>query len=122
MLENEQTSNIETTIEEKEVAGTSVEEILLQDETVEVEEKTEVEENIIVKELLSGVIDQIAVSLMALATLVIFNLVLKLFGYYIAEKQPMFLIIYVIINIIYPVVCKRLKIKVKIGEKVLLNK
>lgn len=122
MLENEQTSNIETTIEEKEVAGTSVEEILLEDETVEVEEKTEVEENIIVKELLSGVIDQIAVSLMALATLVIFNLVLKLFGYYIAEKQPMFLIIYVIINIIYPVVCKRLKIKVKIGEKVLLNK
>lgn len=124
MLENnEENSNIKTTVEEKEVLETRVEEGLLEDETVNLEEiKTEVKENIIIKELLSGAIDQIIVLLVALATLVVFNLILKLFGYYIAERQPMFLIIYVLINILYPIVCKRLKINVTIGKKVLLNK
>lgn len=110
-VENEETSNMETTIEEKEVVVESVENILT-------EEEIEVESKGLVNELLAGVVDQIVVALVALVTLLVLNLVLKIFGYYIAEKQPMFLIIYVIINVIYAPVCKRFKTKETLGKKI----
>lgn len=119
-LGNEKTPNIETTIEEKDVVVDSMDEILLQEE--ENLEEIEIESNYFIKELLVGMIDQIIVSSVALITLLLLNLVLKLFGYHIVEKQPMFLIIYVIINIIYPPICKKVRLKETIGRKVLLNK
>lgn len=119
-LGNEKTPNIETTIEEKDVVVDSMDEILLQEE--ENLEEIEIESNYFIKELLVGMIDQIIVSSVALITLLLLNLVLKLFGYHIVEKQPMFLIIYVIINIIYPPICKKIRLKETVGRKVLLNK
>lgn len=119
-LGNEKTPNIETTIEEKDVVVDSMDEILLQEE--ENLEEIEIESNYFIKELLVGMIDQIIVSSVALITLLLLNLVLKLFGYHIVEKQPMFLIIYVIINIIYQPICKKIRLKETVGRKVLLNK
>ena len=119
-LGNEKTPNIETTIEEKDVVVDSMDEILLQEE--ENLEEIEMKSNYFIKELLVGMIDQIIVSSVALITLLLLNLVLKVFGYHIVEKQPMFLIIYVIINIIYPPICKKVRLKETVGRKVLLNK
>lgn len=108
-IEKEENSNIETTIEEKDVVVEGIEE--------EIEEKKGV-----VRELLAGVVDQIIVMASSLVVLLVFNLILKIFGYYVVEKQPMFLIIYVIINIIYSPICKKFKLKETVGRKVLLNK
>lgn len=108
-IEKEENSNIETTIEEKDVVVECIEE--------EIEEKKGV-----VRELLAGVVDQIVVMASSLVVLLVFNLILKIFGYYVVEKQPMFLIIYVIINIIYAPICKQFKLKETVGRKVLLNK
>lgn len=119
-LGNEKTPNIETTIEEKDVVVDSMDEILLQEE--ENLEEIEIESNYFIKELLVGMIDQIIVSAVSLITLLLLNLVLKVFGYHIVEKQPMFLIIYVIINIIYQPICKKIRLKETVGRKVLLNK
>lgn len=119
-LGNEKNPNIETTIEEKDVVVDSIDEILLQEE--ESLEEIEIESNYFIKELLVGTIDQIIVSSVSLITLLLLNLVLKVFGYHIVEKQPMFLIIYVIINIIYPPICKKVRLKETVGRKVLLNK
>lgn len=105
-IEKEENSNIETTIEEKDVLVEDMEE----------------EKKGVVRELLAGVVDQIVVMASSLVVLLVFNLILKIFGYYVVEKQPMFLIIYVIINIIYAPICKQFKLRETVGRKVLLNK
>ena len=113
-IEKEENSSIETTIEEKDVLVEGIEE--------EMEEEMEEEKKGVVRELLAGVVDQIVVMASSLVVLLVFNLILKIFGYYVVEKQPMFLIIYVIINIIYAPICKQFKLKETVGRKVLLNK
>ncbi|MBB6622695.1 hypothetical protein [Clostridium gasigenes] len=125
VVENEEVSNIDNTIEETEVVSESVEEILVKEslvEDIQVEDKQKVKDNCFIKELLVGVIDQIVVIAGALATLLVFNLILKIFGYYVSEKETIFLIIYILINIIYVPVCKMLKLKETVGRKILLNK
>lgn len=125
-IDSEENLNIETTIEEKDVIAENIEEILeeeiLEEEIEEMEEETETESKGFVKELLAGVLDQIVVMASSLVVLLVFNLILKIFGYYVAEKQPMFLIIYVIINVIYGPICRKFKLKETVGRKVLLNK
>ncbi|MBU3108272.1 hypothetical protein [Clostridium gasigenes] len=125
VVENEEVSNIDNTIEETEVVSESVEEILVKEslvEDIQVEDKQKVKDNCFIKELLVGVVDQIVVIAGALVTLLVFNLILKIFGYYVSEKETIFLIIYILINIIYVPVCKKLKLKETVGRKVLLNK
>lgn len=118
-LGNEEVLDIDNVIEEKEV---TIEEILEENEEVREKSIKVVKNNTFMKDILAGVIDQIIVMAGSLATLLIFDLILRLFGYYIVEKQPMFLIIYIIINIIYGPVCKKLKFKETVGKKVLLDK
>ncbi len=125
VVENGEVSNIDNTIEETEVVSESVEEILGKEslvEDIQVEDKQKVKDNCFIKELLVGVIDQIVVIAGSLATLLVFNLILKIFGYYVSEKETIFLIIYILINIIYVPVCKMLKLKETVGRKILLNK
>lgn len=125
VVENEEVSNIDNTIEETEVVSESVEEILGKEslvEDIQVEDIQKVKDNCFIKELLVGVIDQIVVIAGSLATLLVFNLILKMFGYYVSEKETIFLIIYILINIIYVPVCKMLKLKETVGRKILLNK
>ncbi|MBB6714293.1 hypothetical protein [Clostridium gasigenes] len=125
VVENEEASNIDNTIEETEVVSESVEEILGKEslvEDIQAEDKQKVKDNCFIKELLVGVIDQIVVIAGALVTLLVFNLILKIFGYYVSEKETIFLIIYILINIIYVPVCKMLKLKETVGRKILLNK
>lgn len=119
-VENEEISNMDNTIEETEVVSEIVEEILAEESLLE--DKETVKDNYCIKELLVGVVDQIVVVAGALVTLLVFNLILKIFGYYVSEKETMFLIIYILINVIYVPVCKKIKLKETVGRKVLLNK
>lgn len=73
------------------------------------------------KRILSGVMDQIIVVAISLAAIVLFDLILRLVGLYIAERQPIFLIIYVIINILYYPICESTKLNKTIGKKVILK-
>ena len=70
-----------------------------------------------IKRLLAATIDQIVAIAFALLLLLIFDFLLKFVGFYIAQRQPMFLVIYVITNILYSTICEstRKKDNVKIN-------
>lgn len=74
-----------------------------------------------IKRLLAATIDQIVVIAIALLLLLVFDFILKLIGFYIAERQPMFLIIYVITNILYSTICESTNLGRTIGKKTMLK-
>jgi hypothetical protein len=73
------------------------------------------------KKVLSGIIDQIISIAISLILLIVFDLILKVVGLYIAEREPMFLIMYIIVNIFYTPICTSTKLKGTIGKKVILK-
>ena len=73
------------------------------------------------KKVLSGIIDQIISIAISLILLIVFDLLLKAVGLYIAEREPMFLIMYIIVNIFYAPICTSTKLKETIGKKVILK-
>lgn len=73
------------------------------------------------KKVLSGIIDQIISIAISLILLIVFDLLLKAVGLYIAEREPMFLIMYIIVNIFYGPICTSTKLKETIGKKVILK-
>ncbi|WP_291648787.1 RDD family protein [Clostridium sp.] len=74
-----------------------------------------------IKRLLAATIDQIVAIALALLLLLVFDLILRFVGLYIAERQPMFLIIYVITNILYSTICESTKLGRTIGKKTMLK-
>lgn len=74
-----------------------------------------------IKRLLAATIDQIVAIAFALLLLLIFDFLLKFVGFYIAQRQPMFLVIYVITNILYSTICESTKIGRTIGKKTMLK-
>lgn len=119
---NEEGSNIENetsvVLEHVEEINDDIDENLAE----EIEVEKDAKETTFIKEILVGAVDQIVSIVSALVILIVFNLILKIFGYYIAEKEPMFLIMYVLVNIIYAPLCKKSKFKSTVGKKLLLNK
>lgn len=92
---------------------------LVETEEVDVEDSKTMK---LFKGILAGVMDQIIIIAVALLMLIIFDaVILKLLGYYIAEREPMFLMMYIIVNIIYVPICESLKIGKTIGKKVILK-
>ena len=91
----------------------------------EVYGETEVKEDskglIFFKKILAGAIDQIISIALSLLLLIVVDFLLKLFGFYIAEREPMFLIMYIIVNIIYGPICASTKLKDTIGRKTVLK-
>lgn len=74
-----------------------------------------------IKLLLVGLVDQIVVVSISIICLFIFNLILKVFGYEIAELLPMFIIMYLIVNIAYPLFCKVCKFAGSFGTRIVYN-
>lgn len=74
-----------------------------------------------IKRVLATTIDQIISLTLALGLLLLFDGILKLVGFYIASRQPMFLIMYVIANILYTPICESTKLKGTIGKKIILK-
>ncbi|MDV4149957.1 hypothetical protein R0131_03825 [Clostridium sp. AL.422] len=91
----------------------------------EVYEETEVKDDSkgirFLKKILAGAIDQIISIALSLLLLIVVDLLLKLFGFYIVEREPMFLIMYIIVNIIYGPICASTKLKDTIGRKTVLK-
>lgn len=106
-------------------------EVISKEEVIDIKDETTVEEVVNVKEdskatkfikkVLSGIIDQIISIASALILLIIFDLILRIFGFYIAEREPMFLIMYIIVNIFYTPICTSTKLKETIGRKIILK-
>lgn len=124
MFENKKEMNEEIKESKEKISQESVTvensnmEILGDREAEEVEVKEVGNGIIFFKRVLSGIIDQIIVIVISLILLLVFNFILKLFGFYIAEREPMFFILYVITNILYGPICKLSKLNTTIGTKI----
>ncbi|MDZ5016555.1 hypothetical protein GNF72_15195, partial [Clostridium perfringens] len=59
------------------------------------ESKEDIKDIKFVERILATIIDQIISLSVALVLLIVFDFTLKLLGFYIAERQPMFLIVYI---------------------------
>ena len=108
--------NIEEVIEE--VKGNSEE---VRDNSEEVIVKKEGKGLKFFKKILGGIIDQIISIALALLLLIVTDLLLKLFGLDIAQREPMFLIMYIIVNIVYAPICTSTKLNDTIGRKTVLK-
>ncbi|MDU5108800.1 MAG: RDD family protein [Clostridium sp.] len=101
----------------------SSEEILMGDSSL-VEGDTEENDSKImkfIKRALASAIDQIIVIAISLLLLVVFDFALRILGFYVAERQPIFFIIYVLVNIVYEAICSSTKLKKTIGKKTILK-
>lgn len=114
LVENEEVINLDTILEETEVENVE-EEIISQD-------IREAKNNNFGKSILIGAVDQIVVFAGALAIQLLFGLLLRLLGYHIVEQDKIFIIIYVLINILYAPICQKLKLEKTFGSKVVLKK
>ncbi|SHE65543.1 hypothetical protein [Clostridium fallax] len=86
------------------------------------ESKCSKKDNFLIR-LVASLIDQIIALGISLILLLVFDLILKPFGLYVAERIPVFFFIYVIINILHPVIGRCSKMRGTLGEKITkLNK
>ena len=69
------------------------------------------------KVILSGILDQIFVIALALILFGIFDLALRVFGYRVASREEVFMIIYVISNILYYPILQELLYGKTLGKK-----
>ena len=135
-MENKELNNEENIIKEETVTEVENNDLVINEEVVEndnldqnvIEEMLTVEEvkedsKIVkfLKRILASVADQIIAVALSLISIVLFDLILRLFGLYIADRQPIFLIIYVIVNILYSPICESTKLNKTIGKKVILK-
>lgn len=68
--------------------------------------------------LKSSIIDTAVTAAISLACLYLFDLILRLlFGRYIADMKGMFIIVFLIVLILYPVIMKSCKLKKTLGER-----
>ena len=135
-MENKELNNEENIIKEETVTEVENNDLVINEEVVKndnldqnvIEEMLTVEEvqedsKIVkfLKRILASVADQIIAVALSLVSIILFDLILRLFGLYIADRQPMFLIIYVIVNILYSPICESTKLGKTIGKKVILK-
>ena len=117
-LKNEQA--IGETIEEV-VETTNETETSLEDVASEMINETKEDSKAMkfLKKVVAGLVDQVISISLALILLIVVDFVLKLIGFYIAEREPMFLIMYVLVNILYRPICSLTKLKDTIGMKIM---
>lgn len=139
-MENKELNNEENIIKEEMVTEVENNDVVTNEEVnEEVVENDNLDQNVIeemltveevkedskivkfLKRILASVADQIIAVALSLISIVLFDLILRLFGLYIADRQPIFLIIYVIVNILYSPICESTKLNKTIGKKVILK-
>lgn len=94
---------------------------------VDLQAETSVENNIEVKKidksflkksLKASLIDTAVVALTSLASLYLFDLILRLLcGYYVADLKGVYIIVFLIMLILYPIIMQNSKFKTTIGQK-----
>lgn len=124
-LEKEESLVEEVKVENKEVVENTEDkideelEVLLEDFEDESEEEMIEKKPGFLKKLLSGIIDQILSIAISLLALVLFDAIIKLFGFQVADREPMFLIMYIITNVLYRPILEATKLKETIGGKLI---
>jgi hypothetical protein len=83
------------------------------------EDKKVEEEPGFLKRFLSGIIDQILSIAISLLLLVIFDAIIKLIGFQVSDRESMFLIMYIITNVLYRPILETTKLKETIGRKLI---
>lgn len=92
------------------------------------EEKEEIYEEVVkvegkfehfFKAILSGVLDQIIVLGIGLILFIVFDLILGAIGYQIAMREEMFLIVYIITNILYYSISPEILEGKTVGKKII---
>ncbi|WP_297634020.1 RDD family protein [uncultured Clostridium sp.] len=122
--ENNETKTVEMGTEDSIAKVEKVEEATkIIDEPEEVKEKKEdinkLDENpSIGKRIFASILDQAILFGLSAIVVVLFALIIKLFGYYIAFPVPMLLIAYVVLNILYLPVFEKNKGR-SIGKRIL---
>ena len=104
MLENEVN---EVLVENEEVI--SLDKIFDEDEGQEIEEESK--NNEFSKSISAKAIEQIIIFAGSLAIQLLFGLLLRLFGYHIVEQEKIFILIYLIVNIVYEPIYKKIKVR-----------
>jgi len=99
--------NMEATLE-------NVEELEKIDEVEEIKNKSG-----FLAKLGASIIDQGISLLASFVLLYLFNLILMPFGYKVGDKVSVFLVIYVIVNILYGIIMEATKLKRTIGKAIL---
>lgn len=121
----EEVINTKETVEEilEEDVISSSEEILKGDSSLLGEETEKNDSKIMkfIKRSLASAIDQIIVISISLLLLVVFDFALRALGFYVTQRQPIFFIIYVLVNIVYEAICSSTKLKKTIGKKTILK-
>jgi uncharacterized RDD family membrane protein YckC len=69
------------------------------------------------KRILSGIIDQVISIALALILLIVIKFLIGFMGYYITQKESMFLLIYIIVNVLYRPILESTKLGDTIGKK-----
>ena len=111
LVENE----VEQIITEEEVQDTEKEEVY--EEVVKVEGKF----SHFFKVILSGVLDQILAVGIALILFVVFDLILGVLGYKIAMRDEVFLIVFIISNVLYYPISQEILQGKTVGKKIVLR-
>lgn len=124
MLDKDTTSNNEEILNSENNEEVSVEEVLVEEPLVAEEKEVVKEESKAmtgIRKLLVGVIDQIVIFAASLVVLMIFDFILRLTGFFVAQREQVILIIYALLNVIYIPICEATKLKKTIGKKVLFK-
>ena len=111
LVENE----VEQIITEEEAQDTEKEEVY--EEVVKVEGKF----SHFFKVILSGILDQILAVGIALILFFIFDLIIGVVGYEIAMRDEMFLIIYIVSNVLYYPISQEILEGKTVGKKLILR-
>jgi uncharacterized RDD family membrane protein YckC len=69
------------------------------------------------KRVLGGIIEQVITIALSLILLVVFKFFIELMGYYITQRQQIFLLIYIIVNVLYRPILESTKLGDTIGKK-----
>ncbi|MEG0297118.1 MAG: hypothetical protein RR486_15025 [Clostridium sp.] len=122
----------ETVIEENMVTEENVENLVnIEDFTEEspiveevVKAKDKKRRSPVVGSILVGIVDQLVSMSSAVILLFVTNLVLNLMGYRVKSEEliTMLLIMYVIVNVVYPTACKACKFEGSVGSKIINNR
>lgn len=116
-----QQDNLQETLDEimVEQAEEKIEKVEVTEEKEEKKVKKEMSPSI--KLVLVGLVDQVVAASLAVVVLFLFNVILQLFGYQVKEMIPMYLIMYVIVNVFFKLICNACKFKGSFGTRIVCN-
>lgn len=114
----EELDTVEEIMVENEVLEGS-EEIMSSNLEEEDEEKEEIRRNGFMAKLGANIIDQAMNLAVSFIFLYLFNMILTIFGYRVSNKALVFIVMYVIINLIYAIIFEATKLKKTLGKSIL---